>query len=188
MGGLFWTCNLIVGHIESFIAVKIYTVYSSTAANPIDSSFLWDSMAILEGSFLFFFALFIRTINPAYISTFFTTMTGKQFACDNFRRATTDEVRFDIFNHSSSYYASIREELRAWLAVNWTLWTVEEKPAWFTPALLSKIPKDLLPKNATQETKELRRKSIDQQRRNSILGVVLQEGETDDGGAESERG
>lgn len=168
MGGLYWSCNLIIGHISCFVAVNLYSALNH-AENAIDSSFLWTLVVILELSFVFFFALFLLSIKRSYISTFFTTMTGPQFACDVYRRAQSDEVRFDIFVHNESYYASIREELRVWLAADWERWTVDEKPQWFTPRLLASIPEDLLPKSATQETRERRRKSIDELRKRSIL-------------------
>ena len=157
MGGLYWTCNLFIGHIASFIAVYIYTAHSTAV---ISASYLWTLAVCLECSFVLFFVIFLRTINRPYISTFFTTATGPQYACDNYHLATTDEVRFEIFDHHESFYASIRQELKVWLAENWRRWTVEENPEWFTPRLLASIPEDLLPTSATEETRELRRKSI----------------------------
>ena len=126
----------------------------------------------MEASFVLFFAIFLLNINRRYISTFFTTMTGSQFACHNFHIATTDEARFIIFKRHPSYYASIKGELRVWLASNWSSWTaVASPPPWFTPRILASIPEDLLPKDATPATRELRRKSIEQEgaRRNSAL-------------------
>ena len=169
LGGLYWSCNLVLAHVESFIAIYLYTVSSDSTGKSTTPSFVWTSFATLEGLFIVFFAVFLLNIKRSYISTFFTTMTAKQFACDAYRRATTDEIRFDIFGHHSSYYASIREELRSWLSTNWTRWTVDEEPAWFTPRILASIPEDLLPKSATQETKELRRQSIETQRKKSIV-------------------
>ena len=120
---------------------------------------------VLEGSFLIFFAIFILTIKRSYISTFFTTMTAKQFACqayhlEAYHLATTDRMRFRILKYHPSYHSSIKEELRVWLSSNWSAWTGADQPLWFTPRLLASIPADLLPAAATAETLEIRRKSI----------------------------
>ena len=155
MGGLYWCSNLILAHVSAFVAVYLYTALSTSEL--INSSFLWTLVAILEGSFLFFFAIFLRTINQSYISTFFTTATGPQYSHARYHLAINDEMRFLVFDQHPSYYAGIRQELRVWLADNWTRWTVDEKPEWLTPRLLLTIPEDLLPKKTTKETKDLRR-------------------------------
>ena len=171
MGGLYWSINLILGHILTFVAVYLY-IALYTGDNSIRPSLLWTLAALLEGFFFFSFAVFLRTIDKAYISTFFTTTTGPQFVYEIYHRATNDESRFFVMSFRASYYASYKEEVRVWLSDNWTRWTVDEKPDWFTPRLLASIPEDLLPKNTTQETKELRRRSIQEMRRKSIAGIT----------------
>ena len=178
-GGLYWVCNLLLTQSASFVTVLLYTrAYfplspedlapeSSQAGNdmpapyhPIDPPLLWGVVAVLEGSFLLLFALFLLTIERRYIFTFFTTMTAKDFACQCFDLATTDEAKFYILKKHPSYHASRKQELRVWLASNWEKWTVTEKPSWFTGRLLASIPADLLPATITAETLNLRRRSI----------------------------
>jgi len=93
--------------------------------------------AVVGGLFVFSmlnFALFLKNINPDYLNTFFSTITGKHFAVVNFLEAKTDDLRFEVFGHHRSYYESIVPE-------NW----IESCPDWFTATAISQAPSDMLP-------------------------------------------
>ena len=96
------------------------------------------------------------------MSTFFATATGPKFVCNNYHVAATDEARSAIFSFHPSFYSSIKDELKIFLATNWKKWTVSEKPDWFTPHFLASIPEDMLPKDTSRTTREQRRKSIEE--------------------------
>ena len=159
-------------YLYTLLRTNATTSEAIDAAPFIDSTSLWTLTAILESSALVSIAVFVRNINQSHIHTFFSTATGPQFAADSFQTATTDEIRFDIFTYRKSYYASIRPELRAWLAGNWKRWTVDEKPEWFTPKLLARIPEDLIPASATQETRECRISAIKERRKSLVGGAI----------------
>ena len=141
---MYWTSTLIFGQSTSFIACFLYNRAHENDSLAIDSSFLWTFLVVLEANFVLFFMSFILAINRGYISTFFTTMTGTQYACRCYHEATNDLAKSNIIYKHRSYYESINEELKEWLASNWERW-VDEKPDWFTPFFYSRIPKDLLP-------------------------------------------
>ena len=96
------------------------------------------------------FATFLSLINEDYWVTFYSTQTGKQFLCDNWRNGKTDKERFYIFSKHKSYYKSINKEIMIWLRENWEKWE-EDKDEWFTAKMISKIPNELLPPKVLQQ-------------------------------------
>ena len=72
-------------------------------------------------------------------------MTGKQFNCQRYHDATTDEAKIEIFSRHFTYYHSIRSEIKEWVQENWAKWN-EEKPDWFTTRVIAGIPIDMIPK------------------------------------------
>ena len=180
LGGLCWTCSLIFGQIVTFVAAFLYTRAHSLGLDddhgdfdPIDPSLLWTVLAALEASFVIVFAVFLFVIERRYVSTFFTTMTGPEYACHTFLIATTDVERHFILTYHHSYYSSVKGEIRVWLSTNWNKWTVDEKPDWFTPHFLASIPEDMLPKDISRSTLELRRKSIEDVAAGGSAAVAL---------------
>ena len=124
--------------------------------------FLW----LLVSSLFFFsilnFFLFLWYINKEYRWTFFSTKTGAEFLCQQWRDASTDKEKFYIFGKHKSYYFSINEDVKHWLNENWEKWE-EERPEWFTAKVINKIPSELLPKETLEKYGGLkgRKKSVD---------------------------
>jgi len=87
--------------------------------------------------------LLILSIEREYVRTFFTTMSGIQYACWNFGN-DTEESKFAIFDNHRVYYKPIEKELKLWLSENWSKWE-SEQPSWFTKEAISYIPNDLAP-------------------------------------------
>ena len=96
------------------------------------------------------FIKFMLLIKKEYRHTFFNTMTAKEFKCDAFRNAKTDEEKFEVFGSHPSYYESINGDLKIWLAERWTVW-MEEKPIWLTIAAKKQIPLELAPRELIAE-------------------------------------
>ena len=71
---------------------------------------LWKLVA---GLFMFSFVnfgLFLKSIKPEYLWTFFGAQTGKQFAVSAYHQAESEEMKFNVFNHHRSFYLSINDE------------------------------------------------------------------------------
>ena len=102
-------------------------------------------MALLQFFCVVFFAAFLANINKGYKSTFFSTLTGKQFVCQRFREAASDKAKIDVFANNESYYEDIRAEVKEWVAENWTKWNYE-KPEWFSSRVIIGITKEMIPK------------------------------------------
>ena len=83
-------------------------------------------------------------INRKWVSTFFTTLTAKQFCHQRFFESESDEAKVDIFTNHPSFYADIRGEVKDWVQENWLKWK-EERPAWFTKSVRVRIPFDMTP-------------------------------------------
>ena len=105
---------------------------------------LWGLVGGLEVSFIVFFTIFAYTIERKYISTFFSTMTAKQYNIQLYHDATTDRMKSAILGCHSSYYESIRGEIGQWVRENWETWN-EEQPEWFTDRVKASVPKDMIP-------------------------------------------
>ena len=55
-----------------------------------------------------------------------------------------DELRARVFTFNEELWRPIRPEVQAWLRLRFKTWR-QNKPAWFTDALVACIPTDLLP-------------------------------------------
>ena len=173
-GGIYWIGSLVTGQLGSFIAAYLYVRNNGGGGHAGNdekqqNNSIVSAMVTLELVFLAAFAFFILNIKKEYIPTFFTTTTAKQFACDCYFEATTDETRIEIFGHHESYFASIREELKEWVEDNWTKWN-DEKPDWLTTRVIGSIPDDIIPKEVLLELKENGRVTI--RRRSSVADAL----------------
>ena len=146
-GGVYWIICLLSGQSTSFVAVYLfYMVQEETVDSRFIFGSLWSLLLALEASFVVSFTIFVLSMKKIYISTFFTTMTAKQFNIRRYREATSDRARLAIFGKHSSYYESIRGELKAWVTENYKNWD-EENPEWFTDRIKASVPLDMIPKN-----------------------------------------
>ena len=139
---MYWIACLLIGQSTSFVAAYLYT--RRDADNNDFSHDLWAFILASEVGFVFFFSTFVGLVEAKYRVTFFSTVTGKKFNQNNFRKATSDGVKIEIFSCHPSYYAGIRDEVKAWVSENCSTWN-EEKPDWFTERVKASIPKDMIP-------------------------------------------
>jgi hypothetical protein len=98
----------------------------------------------LQLGFVVFFSVFVATMNKAYRSSFFSTVTATQFKCQNFKDAKSDLARFDIFLNHETYFDSIKVEVKEWVHENWETWN-DEQPDWFTDRVRASVPEHLIP-------------------------------------------
>jgi hypothetical protein len=155
MGGLTFTCNLLLGHLSTFAFAYNYCKEKSSASSYV-ASHLLPLLGALELFFVLSFSVFLLSIKRKYISSFFSTMTAPQFSCHSFRIAKRDHEKMLLFLVApTSYYESIFDEVREYLAQNWQRFNDDTTNRnWFTPRLLEHIPAELFPECATPEQKE----------------------------------
>ncbi len=131
----------------SFIAMYLISEKDTDTGSVLSQSSsdsLWMLLGLLEAGFLASFGVFLFTIERKYISTFFSTMTGKEFRIQAFRETNKDQMKVNILKLHPSYYESIRGEVGQWVRANWESWN-EEKPPWFTDQVKKRFPGDMVP-------------------------------------------
>ena len=80
-----------------------------------------------------------------YVRTFFSAQTGGEFVMSLFLdNDGNDELQAEVFTFSEELWRPIRPRVQAWLRPRFKTWR-RTKPAWFTDALVSCIPTDMLP-------------------------------------------
>ena len=62
---------------------------------------------------------FFTSIDKNYLHTFLDLTSSKQQAVREFRNATSDFERMQVFGYHKSYYASIRKEIKEWMKENY---------------------------------------------------------------------
>ena len=147
LGGLYWILCLILGQATSFVAVYLYTKRSlagEVESEQLPSDKLWALIGVLEMSFVIFFVVFVAAMNAQYRSTFFSTVTGKQFFCAKFRGAMNDEAKIDIIWCHPALYADFKDEVKLWILENYARW-IEEEPEWFNARVRKAIPEEMVP-------------------------------------------
>jgi hypothetical protein len=145
--GVYWSLNLLLGQCFSFVAVYVYSrskVNVAEEALAYRMSQLWILLVVFEGGFIISFTIFLATINKSYRSTFFSSISGKQFQQKIFRDGDSDEVKSIIFKNHKSYYVDIWSEVDEWVRENWEGW-IEEKPEWFNERVKASVPREMIP-------------------------------------------
>ena len=145
---------LVLGQTTSFVALYLYQATLDAEGGRGAKSLrnnLWSLLGATEAGFVIFFTIFIRTMAAKYRVTFFSTVTAKKFKHDFFRNATSDVSKVTIFRSHPSYYAGIRDEVKAWVSANYSTWN-EEQPDWFTDRVKASIPKDMIPEIDVEQT------------------------------------
>ena len=145
--------------------------YSSVATTDVVLSQLAGCTLVgsMIGAWLAIFALFLYLIEPAYRCTFWSTQSGYQWSQGFFLdHENCDETRMRVHRHNRRMWASIREDVRLYMAESWERWE-EEEPEWFTPAWIARVDDDMIPKAVLPRL----HKAGGGKRRRSSLGELL---------------
>jgi len=160
LGGLFWTANMFLAVVASFVCVWI-SDGGRTA---------WMLVGGASGAWVMTFALFLLLMKKEYRRTFWSTRTGKQWTMNFFLKGGEDGVRKSTMGHNKKQWREIRGDVKEWALENWWRWE-EERPAWFTEAWIAKVPPDMIPEEAEAEAKGFRESA----RRRSSPAMVARE-------------
>ena len=149
--GAYWPLCVVFAQIGSFVAVY---VLGESGNLTFSVQPLWYMLAALEVTLLLMFGIFITHINPEYIHTFFTTMTGPQLCFKKWShfagKQGSDQYRIYVFTDHPSYYAAFYDEVKLYVADNYKTW-VENRPDFFSDFIKSKIPADMIPADGDDE-------------------------------------
>jgi len=166
MGGLFWTVNMAMALLASFLSVWFYFENGGFA---VTAKATWTLVGSMSGAWVITFALFLLLMKKGYRRTFFSTTTGKENSMNYFLAEGDDEVKSAVLGCNKQHWRQIRGEVKTWVVGNWYRW-VEEKPAWFTEAWVAKVPNDFIPEDEDQAALE---KVRNKGRRLSSAGEAL---------------
>ena len=156
MGGVYWCLNLVMSQASSFVAAKLYIDHTvgndeeeggeEAETNVLSQDLITKLIATSFALRLLSFTGFFASIDKAYLHTFYDIASGKQHVVRSFRNATSDEDRIQVFKRHPSFYRSIADEIKCWVAANYREVWLEEKPEWLTDRVLALIPKEMIPK------------------------------------------
>jgi hypothetical protein len=144
-GGACWLFSILSNQAVCFVSVWAYAEHYD-GPGKLDRAVLFPTFGALAGVWATALIGFLLAIERSHLWTFVSLETGRACAIRRFReRQGDDERRMEVFEENVRLWESIQGEVKAWLKANYTRW-LAEKPAWFTPALIAKIPGDFLPK------------------------------------------
>jgi hypothetical protein len=126
-----------------FVTTHVY--YASEPEEAVmDPSVAWIVVGSLSSAWLVFFLVFLWLMKPGYKWTFFSLRTGHAWAKSLFLNNDEDRIKMDVFTTNRKQWASIREDVKAFMWENWERWE-EEEPEWFSDAFRSSVDDDMLP-------------------------------------------
>jgi len=145
LGGLFWTLNLFLAMLVSFVCVWV------GGGGRVE----WIFVGAANGAFTLSFGLFLLLMKKEYRRTFFTTKTGCDWAMDFFLKGEDDEAKQNVLGCNKKMWRAIRGEVKEWVRDGWWRWEAD-RPEWFTESWIAKVPPDMIPSEAKQDSKNIR--------------------------------
>lgn len=85
------------------------------------------------------FYLFLKNIEPRFIYTFYSTMTGNEQSFLHFHNHSDDALKLEIFGENKHKWKKIREEVVEWVNLKILEWN-EEQPEWWDAQRKAMIP------------------------------------------------
>jgi len=146
LGGVYWCMNLVMSQASCFVAAKLYIDHTAGETGSLSQDTITTLLGTSFALWMFSFTGFFASIDKAYLHTFYDIASGKQHVVRSFRNATSDEDRIQVFKRHPSFYRSIADEIKCWVAANYREVWLEEKPEWLTDRVLALIPKEMIPK------------------------------------------
>ncbi|GMH92687.1 hypothetical protein TrST_g1792 [Triparma strigata] len=166
-------CIQIVGYLASpeklpmALASIFVTVYLNEKKGYTDTDVLWKLSILGLTLTLILWTIFLRTIKPEYINTFFSLESSWKSNIKMFTTSNDDAVKITIFKCHPNQWTSIREEVKTWVLLNWSRWK-DDKPEWFTEEVKNNIPSEFKPNEASELLKTFRT----ERKKGGNVGVV----------------
>ena len=165
LGGLYWTVNMFLALLASFVCVWV------GEGGRVE----WALVGVASGAWVLTFALILMLMKKEYRGTFFSTVRGKDQTMNFFLKGGDDEMKSEVISTNVKQWVEIRPLVEEWIKNNWWRWKAEH-PAWFTRAWISKVPIEWMP----SDEEVAQKKNIVRRRRNSVsdsmkllVGIVV---------------
>ena len=130
--------------IAAFASVALYVALYVGEAT-LEATTLYAFVSTLTAVSIVSFGVLLLTMERKYVRTFFSTQTGGEFVMSLFLdNDGNDEQQARVFWYNQELWRPIRPQVQAWLRSRFKTWR-QNKPAWFTDALVACIPTDMLP-------------------------------------------
>ena len=130
--------------VAAFASVALYAAFYVGEAK-LEVATLYAFVGTLTAVSFVSFGVLLLTMERKYVRTFFSTQTGAEFVMSQFLdNDGNDEQQAEVFYKNQELWRPIRPQVQAWLRSRFRTWR-QNKPAWFTDALVACIPTDMLP-------------------------------------------
>jgi hypothetical protein len=148
LGGVYFSFNMASSLVSVPITTRLYLEHAEVkngGTEKISADVLWPfSIGILVlwvGLFVFFL---VKVVVPEYRKMFWSTKTGGQRAESIFLDNDEDAKKILVFRKNVFLWSRIKEDVKSWTMSKWETWD-REKPEWFTPRVIARIPDEFIP-------------------------------------------
>lgn len=152
---MYWTYNLVVNHLSTFVAAKLYFTYRDASQENnenLTERSVWYTLGVLEVMAILSFAGFFCSMNKSHDkSSFYAAITGPQYCCKLFLESKSDKERIDIFDHHPSYYEDVRPVAAEWVRERWEHWKAELPEFLRREKSILAVPDDVICKEEKEE-------------------------------------
>jgi hypothetical protein len=145
VGGAYWFVSILTNQGVCLVSIWAYTEHYD-GPGKLDRAMLFATIGALTGTWAVALVGFLLSIERAYLWTFLSLETGREYIVRVFREAEGDDERriTHIFGSNERLWTSIRDEVKAWFKANYPRWEAEQA-VWLTPGLRAKVPSDFIP-------------------------------------------
>jgi hypothetical protein len=168
VGGAYWLFGILLTMGSLPMSIYLASPYVDESAINIASLIMNYIIPITTVCL----GVFFLNIERKYWHTFWSTQRSKDMSMAYFLEGESDKKKFVVFTNSRHHWASIEEEMKKWVKLNWAKWE-EEKPEWFTDVMKAKVPVDFIPSDGDARRKEsVRRASVDAEAEGGLASAL----------------
>ena len=130
---------------------KLYVDASDGDAEALAAEMIYTVVATASMTWACSYSLFFAHIKKGYAGTFIDTRSAVKYTVDIFNDPkASDQQKADVTMNTRVYWRSIEDEIREFLAKEWTAWE-QEKPKFFTKVWITNLHDDMLPERVLAE-------------------------------------
>jgi hypothetical protein len=174
LGGIYWTFNILVAVVYSYVAIDVF--YNSSASENCiidrDAAYLYHRWLVCV--FFYSFSVFLLLSDRKYWKTFFSTKSGRRSVMDRFT-SDSDVSKASVLKKNRNMWREIEPQVEMWVRDNWDAWEHDE-PSWFTDSFKSHVDESWLTVNqATSKASVAEKRKAMKERKTSLLMTAIGE-------------
>jgi len=176
LGGLYWSINVAIALVTSFVSVHVYagqpssvldpivnatanitannTANSSATAVPLEPQRAYSLVSSLCAGWVLTFGLILLLMKKSYRRSFVSLKKGKSLPLEVFK-SYDDHVKARVMSFNRKQWFEIESQVEAWVRDGWWTWQ-DDKPDWFDEQFVAKIPKSWIPQESTNSSRKER--------------------------------